>query len=230
MKEEYISLGKIIDIIKKRWKMIVSIVIVFTLVVAGTSFFLIKPKYEASTKLFIGKDESSKDSKDSTYNASDVQMYQQLLKTYTDVIETNDLVARAIKDKNINVSADDILKKLSVTPGANTQILEISYTSTDKNQAKDIIAAITDEFIKTSTQLISNANVKVIETVRIPENPVSPNKKLNIALGLVLGFIVGIGLAFFLQLTDTTLRSKEDLEGILEVPVIGEIPIIDKEE
>lgn len=230
MNEKYISLAEVIGTIKKRWKLITSIVIVLTLVVAGTSFFLIKPQYEASTKLFIGKDESSKDSKNSTYNASDVQMYQQLLKTYTDVIETNDLITRAIKDKNINVSADDILKKLSVTPGANTQILEISYTSNDKNQAKDVIAAITDEFIKTSTQLISNANVKVVETVRLPQKPVSPNKKLNIVIALFFGFMIGVGLAFFIELTDTTLRSKEDLEEILGIPVIGEIPNIDKDE
>lgn len=225
MQEEKISLENIIDIIKKRWRLIMSIVLVFTLIATVASFFLIKPQYEAKTKLFIGKEENTKNN---TYNASDIQMYQQLLKTYTDVIKTSDLVTRAIDTKKLNLDPDSVLKKLSVTPIANTQILEISYTSTDKNQAKDIVGAITDEFVKTSKDLISNANVKVVETVRLPEAPVSPNKKLNIAVGLLLGLIVGIGLAFFLEVTDTTFKSKEELETILGIPVIGEIPNTEK--
>lgn len=221
MEEENISLENIIDVIKKRWKLILSIILVFTLVTTVASFFLIKPKYEATTKLFIGKEENSKDS---TYNASDIQMYQQLLKTYTDVIKTSDLITRAIENKNINLNTENILNALSVTPGTNTQILEISYISTDKNQAKDVVAAITDEFVKTSTELISNANVKVVETVKVPQNIVSPNKKLNIAISLVLGLMVGVGLSFLFEFTDTTFKTKEDLERILELPVIGEIP------
>lgn len=225
MQEENISLENIIDIIKKRWRLIISIVLAFTLIATVASFFLIKPKYSAQTKLFIGKEESTKNN---SYNASDIQMYQQLLKTYTDVIKTSDLVTRAIEDKKLNLDAGSVLKKLSVTPIANTQILEISYTSTDKNQARDIVAAITDEFIKTSKDLISNANVKVVETVRLPEAPVSPNKKLNIAAGLILGLLIGIGTVFFLEFTDTTFKGKEDLEKILGVPVIGEIPNTEK--
>ncbi|GKX67448.1 YveK family protein [Inconstantimicrobium mannanitabidum] len=225
MQQENINLENIIDIIKKRWKLIISIVLAFTLVATVATFFFIKPKYEAKTKLFVGKEENTKNN---SYNASDIQMYQQLLKTYTDVIETSDLVTRAIETKKLNVDAGSVLSKLSVNPIANTQILEISYTGTDKNQAKDIVGAITDEFVKTSKDLISNANVKVVETVRLPEGPSSPNKKLNISIGLLLGLIVGIGLAFFLEVTDTTFKSKEELETILGIPVIGEIPNTEK--
>ena len=94
----------------KRWKMIVSITLMATLAAAIVSFFIIAPKYEASTKVFIGKE----DTKDQNYNNSDIQMYQQLLKTYAGVITTNDLVEKAIDTANLNVTSEEVLNKLFI--------------------------------------------------------------------------------------------------------------------
>jgi len=204
----------------KRWKMIVSITLMATLVAAIVSFFIIAPKYEASTKVFIGKE----DTKDQNYNNSDIQMYQQLLKTYAGVITTNDLVEKAIDTANLNVTSEEVLNNLTVTPSANTQILEIKYISTDRVLSRDLVDAVTTQFIKTSTELIPNGNVKIIESVKMPESPVSPNKKMNIAIAFLLGLMISVGLAFLLEFMDNTFKTKEQLEQILGIPVIGTIP------
>jgi len=204
----------------KRWKMIVSITLMATLAAAIVSFFIIAPKYEASTKVFIGKE----DTKDQNYNNSDIQMYQQLLKTYAGVITTNDLVEKAIDTANLNVTSEEVLNNLTVTPSANTQILEIKYISTDRVLSRDLVDAVTTQFIKTSTELIPNGNVKIIESVKMPESPVSPNKKMNIAIAFLLGLMISVGLAFLLEFMDNTFKTKEQLEQILGIPVIGTIP------
>jgi capsular polysaccharide biosynthesis protein len=218
--EETISIGEIMHILTKRWKLILSITLMATVTAGIISFFVIAPKYEASTKVFIGKENS----KDENYNNSDIQMYQQLMKTYAGVVTTNDLIEKAIDRNNLNTTSEEVLKNLTVTPGANTQILEIKYVSTDKELAKDVVQSVTTEFIRTSTQLIPNGNVKVIESVKLPESPSSPNKKLNIAIAFLLGLMVSAGLAFLLEFMDDTFKTKEQLEEILGVPVIGAIP------
>lgn len=223
MNEENINIQDIIDALKTRWQLIVAITLIATIISAAASFFLIKPKYEASTKLFIGKEESDKES----YNNNDVQMYQKLLKTYSDVIMTKDLVGNAIDDDGINIKAEQALANLTVTPKTDTQILQISYKGEDREQARDIVQAVTDEFVKVSTDLISNANVKVVESVTLPEEPVSPNKKLNIAIAFVLGAMVGVGLSLLLEFMDNTFKDKDQVENILGVPVIGNIPNTD---
>lgn len=223
MNEENINIQDIIDALKARWQLIVTMTLLATILSTVVSFFLIKPKYEASTKLFIGKEESNKES----YNNNDVQMYQKLLKTYSDVIMTKDLVGNAIDDGGINIKADEALANLTVTPKTDTQILSISYKSTDRQQAKDIVQAVTDEFVEVSTDLISNANVKVVESVTLPESPVSPNKKLNIAIAFVLGAMLGVGIALLLEFMDNTFKDKDQVENILGVPVIGNIPNTD---
>ena len=220
--EEVIKIEEIVEILAKRWKMILSITVIATVLVGIISFFVIPPKYEASTKVFIGKEESS--AKDQNYNNSDVQMYQQLLKTYAEVVKTNDLVEKAITEAKADVKSKDVLESLTVTPTANTQILEIKYISKDREQSKDILQSITDQFIKTSTDLIPNGNVKIVEQVKLPENPASPNKKLNIAIAFILGLMVSVGVSFLLEFMDNTFKTKEQVEQVLGVPVIGTIP------
>ena len=125
---------------------------------------------------------------------------------------------------DLNITSEEVLKNLTVTPSANTQILEIKYISTDRVLSRDLVDAVTTQFIKTSTELIPNGNVKIIESVKMPENPVSPNKKMNIAIAFLLGLMISVGLAFLLEFMDNTFKTKEQLEQILGVPVIGTIP------
>ncbi|MDD6794732.1 MAG: Wzz/FepE/Etk N-terminal domain-containing protein [Clostridiaceae bacterium] len=223
MKEEKeIDIIELLRSIQKRWKMIVCVILVCTIISAVLSFFVITPKYQVSTKLFIGKEATTTD--DQNYNNNDVTMYQKLLKTYAQMIQTNDLVNKAISEEDLNLNSQEVLKELKVTPSNDTQVLEINYIDANKYVAKDLVGSITKEFIKESQELIPNGKVKVIESVKLPEKPVSPNTTKNIAIGLILGLILGIGIAVVLEFTNNTFKSKEELEKVLGVPVIGTIP------
>ena len=222
MNEEVIRIEDILDVLKRRWKVIAVISITAALISTIVSFFVISPKYEAKTKLFIGKENSI--AQDQSYNNNDVQMYQKLLKTYAEVIMTNDLIGRAIEESDLQEKSTDILKRLTVTPRADTQILEISYINPDQSAAKEVVDLVSREFISYSTELIPNGNVKIIEEVRIPETPVSPNKKLNIAIAFLLGLMVSVGLSFVIEFMDNTFKTKEEIENILGLPAIGVIP------
>ena len=81
---------------------------------------------------------------------------------------------------------------------------------------KQISAAITDK--------IPFQSVEVHDQPMISEGPVSPNVTLNLVLGAVVGLIFGVGIAFFLEYLDTSVKSLEDVERYLQVPVLGVIP------
>lgn len=227
MKEENINISEIFEALKKRYKLIIGITLAFTVIAAVLSFFVIKPKYEVTTKLFIGKEINQ--SQKQQYDNNDVMMYQKLLTTYAEVIQTDDLIQRGLNKGHLNIDVKDVKDGLKVTPRADTQILEISYTGTDKLQAVNIVKDITDEFIKESKKLIPNGNIQVIEQAKVPENPVSPNKKLNILIAFVLGVMVSVGLSLLLEFMNNTYKSKEDVENYLDIPVIGVIPEFDEE-
>lgn len=220
MEEQEIRLDEFFDALKKRWFMIVSITLAATIISAAISFFLIKPKYAASTKLFIGKEEAESQG----YNQNDVTMYQKLMKTYSATIKTKDLVERALEGSKINLNTNTVLENLTVTTVTDTQILEVKYNSIDPNEAATIIKKVTDEFIKTSKKLVPNGNIQIIESVEVPDKPISPNKKMNIAIAFVLGLMVSVGLALLLEFLDNTFKTKEQIERELDIPVIGTIP------
>lgn len=222
MEEQVISISEILDSLKKRWKLIVVITLGATLLSGIVSFFLLKPQYEAATKVFIGKEEGAEQG----YNQSDVIMYQQLMKTYSEAIKTKDLVKRSIEKVDTDLKVSEVLEGLTVTNVASTQILEIKFKGGNPEEARDIVAAVTEEFINTSKTLVPNGNVKVIEQVVIPENPVSPNKTMNISIAFILGLMVGVGIAFLLEFMDNTIKSKEQLEREFQLPVLGAIPSI----
>ena len=223
MEEQVISISEIIDAVKKRWKIIALTTVLATLVSGIFSFFVISPTYEASTKVFIGKEESSMES----YNYNDITMYQKLLKTYSELIKTKDLINRAITNSKYELKVEEVLNDVSVTTVADTQMIQISYRSTSPNIAKNMLENITNEFIVTAQELVPNGNVRILESVELPKNPVAPNKKMNIAIAFMLGMMVGFGIVFLLEYLDNTYKNKEQLEKDLDIPVLGVIPMSD---
>ncbi len=223
MEEQVISISEIIDAVKKRWKIIALCTLIATLVSGIFNFFIIAPTYEASTKVFIGKEESSVEN----YNYNDITMYQKLLKTYSELIKTKDLINRSITNSEYELEVEDVLNNVSVTTVADTQMIQIAYKSTSPNIAKNMLENITNEFITTAQELVPNGNVRVLETVELPEEPVAPNKKMNIAIAFILGMMVGLGIVFLLEYLDNTYKNKEQLEKDLDIPVLGVIPMSD---
>ena len=223
MEEQVISISEIIDAVKKRWKIIALTTVLATVVSGIFSFFIISPTYEASTKIFIGKEGAESEG----YNSSDVSMYQNLIKTYSELIKTKDLVNKAIDNSEYDLSVNSVLNGITVNTLTGTQILQISYQSKSPSIAKNMLESITNEFITKAEELVPNGNVKILESVELPKNPVAPNKKMNIAIAFTLGMMVGFGIVFLLEYLDNTYKNKEQLEKDLDIPVLGVIPMSD---
>ena len=223
MEEQVISVSEIIDAVKKRWKIIALTTVLATVVSGIFSFFIISPTYEASTKIFIGKEGAESEG----YNSSDVSMYQNLIKTYSELIKTKDLVNKAIDNSQYDLSVNNVLNGITVNTLTGTQILQISYQSKSPSIAKNILESVTNEFITKAEELVPNGNVKILESVELPKNPVAPNKTMNIAIAFILGMMVGFGIVFLLEYLDNTYKNKEQLEKELDIPVLGVIPMSD---
>ncbi|WP_346885447.1 YveK family protein [Clostridium sp. UBA4395] len=223
MEENIISLNDIFEILKRKWKIILVFALTSTLVASIALFLLITPQYESTTKVFIGKEESQQEG----YNILDIQMYQKLLKTYAEIIKTEDLVKKAIDKTGFEINPKEAVENLIVVSLADTQIIEIKYKSSSPEEAAKLVAAIKDEFVKLSTELVPNGNVQVLEEPRFPLRTVSPNKSMGLIIAIVLGVFIGIGVVFLIEFMDNTYKNKDRLEEELNIPVLGIIPKID---
>lgn len=73
----------------------------------------------------------------------------------------------------------------------------------------------------------TSAGIKVVDVARMPKNPVAKNESRYYLLAIIFGLLFGVGLAFLLEYNDTTIKSNEDIEKYLGIPILGTIPHID---
>lgn len=98
----------------------------------------------------------------------------------------------------------------------NYEILEEGY----QNLLRDIQNARLSEAMDT----YKLASMEIIDKAKAPKQPVSPDIPFNILMGGIIGLLLGLGLAFILDHFDHTLKSVEDVERYLKMPVLGSIP------
>ena len=223
MEEQVLSIKDIVNILRKRLSMIIVITLVTTIGAIGLTYFVIEPTYTTTAEVLIGKKNSDEQGKE--YNSSDVQMYQKLMGTYAKVVKSKDVIKRAIESGNLNLTAGQISSALTVTTSDADQILILSYTSKKPQEGVEVLNPLIEEFDKTSKEIISNGEMFVLTAPEMPSNPTSPNKKMNVLVGIALGLMIGVSLALFLEYIDDSVKTNEDIEGLLEVPVIGDVPV-----
>ena len=219
--------------IKDKCKNIVLIVLSFLLISSIYNIFFINKEYEANVKIFIGKQKFKNITE--TYNNEEINLYQRLITTYSEVIKSKKLINESIKgskmnylqDKYKNINYDLLMKNLTINPIANTQIIEIKYKSLNPQQSYDLLYSITENLISYSKELYPNVNITILEQVHVNLKPLMNKKLTIIGLGLMLGLIVGIGGIIGVMYLNNTYKNQKSLEEEIGLTVIGVIPKID---
>ena len=217
-----LKIEKIINILKTNFRLILISTLSVTLVSAIVTFFFVSPKYEASSKVYIGKEKFKNVS--TAYNNDEITMYQRLIKTYAEIAKTKNLMAKAIKNAGEDITVTEALSKVQAVAITDTQILQFKYVSSSREESYNMIYGLTEEFMKLSKSLYPNGNVHIIEQPKVPEDAVSPNKAMNIAIGAMLGMMLGIGIVFLKEYMNNSFSDKEEIEEFLKVSCLGVIP------
>ena len=227
------NISEVLDGIKDKYKNIVLIVLSFLLISSIYNIFFINKEYEANVKIFIGKQKFKNITE--TYNNEEINLYQRLITTYSEVIKSKKLINESIKgskmnylqDKYENINYDLLMENLTVNPIANTQIIEIKYKSLNPQQSYDLLYSITENLISYSKELYPNVNITILEQVHVNLNQLMNKKLTIIGLGLILGLIVGIGGIIGVMYLNNTYKNQKSLEEEIGLTVIGVIPKID---
>lgn len=219
--EMTIDLTELFAIIRKRIWLLISITLITTITAGILSFFVLSPVYEAKISIIIGRANSGETIK-TDYN--EVMMYQKLAKTYAEIAKSKIVAEKTINELKKDVQAETYLKALTATPQPDTQILVLKYQSKDPIDAATTINTHAKFFIEESKRFYKDGNIQIIDAAQVPDAPIKPKKMLNIAIAFVLGIMISLGLIFVLEYMDTTVKTEEDIEKLLDIPVVGIIP------
>lgn len=224
--EGAISFKEILLILKKRWKLILLTTLFAASVMGTISYYLLTPIYEASTQILVNQ-------KDSNIQLDSSQMRSsiELINTYSVIIKSPIILEKVIERLDLPQSVEQLDQKITINSKGGSQVFSLTVTDSSPIRAVEISNAVSEIFQHDIRGIMNVDNVNILAKAEIKENPipVSPVPKLNIAVAMVLGLIVGAGLALLLEYLDNTLRNSHDVEVYLGLPVLGSINKITNE-
>lgn len=218
--ENTLDFTKIWEIIKKNWKLLVLLPIVFLLISLVYTFFIASPKYEASTQVLVNEKEKDKD-----MMAQQVQSNIQLVNTYSEILKSPRILDEVAKDHK-EYSTSQLNKMVSVNTEAESQILNLSVRANSEEKSEKITNDVAKVFKKQIPDIMNVDNVTVLSSADGTVSKVSPKTLVNIVGSLLLGLIVAAIIIALKEIFDKRIRTEEDVEKELEIPVLGSIPMI----
>ncbi|SHK76108.1 YveK family protein [Desulforamulus aeronauticus] len=223
---EVIDLRDIWRILKKGKWLLISLPLIAMIVSGIISFFVLTPRYEASTTLMVGKTYEGQNAMMVQYN--DILTANQLVKTYSQLAKSRSVVEKVIEFEKLNVTHEQLSKNIDVKPVKDTQLIQITVEDTNPERAAMLANTTAAVFMGKVVEIMKVGNVNIIDNAVAPESPVKPNKKLNIVVAGVIGLMIALGLVFLLEFLDRTIKNGDDVQRHLGLPVLGVIPKMDK--
>jgi len=223
--EETISLKELLETLKKRWLMIVSITVVFGLVSGIISYFFLTPIYQASTQILVNQ----KKNEQAAYTQSDVQTNLQLINTYNVIIKSPAILDKVAAELDLDLNASQLNSKISVSSENESQVINVSVQDSDPETAALIANKTADVFKKDIVTIMSVDNVSILAQAEMGENPspIKPRPAMNVAIAVVVGLMASVGLAFLMEYFNNTIKNEQDVERELGLPILGIIASID---
>ncbi|KGX90985.1 YveK family protein [Pontibacillus marinus] len=227
--EETISLKEIFEVLKKRILLIISLIVVATVTSGLISYFYLTPIYESSSQFLVNQKEQEQSM---NYNVNDIRTNVELINTYNVIIKSPAILDDVIEEMELDLSNGQLKNKLRVSSEQNSQVVMVTATDPDPNQAAEIANTTVEIFQNKIPTLMNVNNVHILSQAVVGTNPqpVKPQPILNIAIAFVVGAMAGVGLAFLLEYMDNTIKNESDVEQILGVPVLGVISEISEQD
>ncbi|MBO0424141.1 YveK family protein [Enterococcus plantarum] len=220
--EETISLQELIGVLKKRIGLII-ISMFLGLGVAGIlTYFVITPKYSSQAQLIVRLPQNE------TTNVNDINGNLQMINTYKDLIKSDTVmteVQQRMKTEHQNdLSVEELKASISVNQSQNSQMFSIVSKVTDPIVAQNIANQTALVFQEQAKDMLNVDKITIISAAIANVKPVSPNDKINLIIGLALGIMFGIALAFILELFDKTIKDDSFVEDELGFTILGVVP------
>lgn len=223
MEMEEIDLTELFDYFLKR-ALYIFITVIACLVIGLTyTIFLKEPKYKSDVNVII----VNKD-KQTTSLQSDLAANQKLAATYRELVGCRRILNQVIDNLDLNYSIGQLQQMISVENVNDTEIIKITVSSSEPKEAK-VIANETAKIFQDEVKDIYNLeNVSIVDKAILAKEPYNINIVKESVIYIALGMVLSCGVIFVIYYFDNTIKSIDQVEKRLGVPVIGTVPSVRK--
>lgn len=225
--EETISLQDLFKTLKKRAGLIALMTIIAITIAGVVSFLVLTPMYQTSTQILVNQEQSEA----AQLTNQNIQTDLQLINTYSVIIKSPAILDEVASQLGLDMSVEQLNSKITVATAENSQVVDVTVQDENPALAVDIANTTAKVFEAEIQSLMNVDNVSILSQAVLKENPtpVAPNPILNMAIAAVIGLMLAVGIAFLLEYLDTSIKNQQDIEDILNIPLLGVISPIKEE-
>ncbi|MDU4892485.1 MAG: Wzz/FepE/Etk N-terminal domain-containing protein [Clostridium sp.] len=217
MSEKLFDLEDIVYLFKtKFW-----IIILVTSILTGYGYYKttsMTVSYQATAKIFVGRGDNLLN----YYSKNELDYYKEFMNTFSEIIKIDDFIDATLKKYNIDRSPNEVKYSIGFTASSNSPIFTVTYRTMKREGAEEVLSAVCQEFNEQAKTILPDVKPRIIDSAKV--YPIYPNKKKVIVMYFGIGFILSIGVILMLDYLDNTVKSKRNLEKLLPIPFLGDIP------
>ena len=208
--EVQIDLSELFKLIRKHLKSIVIFMLIGAILVGAYTAFMVDKKYSSQGTILLKAEVI-----DGAIDNNQLNSNESMVANYIELLQGNNIQ---------DISSGLVSNALQVSNTEDTQIIEISATTTDPGLSKRIVDETINVFTETVKEILDVSNIIMVDNAEINTAPVSPNIQKNMVLGAVAGIVISLGYILLTYLLDSKIKNADVAEQVLNLPVLGIVP------
>ena len=225
MEMEEIDLTELFDYFFRRAYIIIVTALVFLVVGLTYTVFLKEPLYKSDVNVIL----VSKNSQ-STSLQSEIAANQKLAATYRELVTSRSVLNEVIEDLNLTYTVSQLQKMITVQNVNETEIIKIAVSSSNPKEAKEIANVVAVKFQDEVKDIYNLENVSIVDKAVLAKEPYNINVVKESIIYIALGVVLSCGVIFVIYYFDNTIKSIDQVEKRLGIPVIGTVPMVGKKD
>ncbi|MGM9551144.1 MAG: YveK family protein [Clostridia bacterium] len=220
---DYIDL---MDIAKKIWLYklpVLAMAVLFMVLSLVRVTFFVDDQYVATGMLYVTNQKESIDQDDKAISQADINTAKSMSATYREILKTRTFLAEISEDIGGKYSWKQIKSMLSLSAVNNTELMQISVTAKNPEDAYLIADSIINNAPEKLSSIFKNGQIAIVDEAIPPTSPVGKGVTKQAMMGFVVGLALGLMIVVVIGLFDTKVHKSEDVSRRYNVSIIGEI-------
>ena len=211
------TLLELMGLLKKNLKLVVILPVVCAVLMGGYAFTMMEDEYTASASMYVlAKQEDTGSNLNTELSAS--QMVANDVATLLKSDRVRDLAARDLGVKTLAGYG------ISVTSETTSRVLSVTVTGEDPANTARLANSLAEHVSSIAQEVMQVESVNSIDTAEQPSAPSGPNRVLYVAVAFLAGLFMAVAIVVVADMLNTKVRSADEVEELLGIPVIGRIP------
>ena len=216
------TLFELLALLRKRLRLVILLPLLTCALVGVGSLFL-PNEYTASTTMYVLS--KTGDTDQAVVTQQDLSAGQMLTNDVSTILKSD----RVKNDVAEELGLEDLGDfDLSITSSTTTRVITLAVTGTDPQQTAEVANALVVDTSNVASEVMQIQSVNVIDSATVPQSPSGPRRALYAAVGLMAGLFAAVCIVVIEDMLDTRVRSGEDVEELVGIPVVGHFPQIER--